>query len=169
MDDFVPDDDEQPDDESTEEARQAAEVTLQRLMTYLHAFDSKLPPQTNLADVGDPNLVPGALYSVRGSSPGTYQVVKVLALDDVGLHVCLYGNAFAHRPANIAPELLDTAPFLSLAPEDAGQEWPLSVGHLPLLIPTFLGMQPVFIMHAEVTPDELESYQEWQQTGGGYI
>ena len=170
MDDLVPnEDDEQPDDDSTEEYRQAAEATLQRLMAFLQAFENKLPQQTNLEDVNDPNLVPGALYSIRGSAEGTFQVIKVLALDDLGIHICLYGNAFARRPTTIAPELLDTAPFLSLAPEDIGQEWPLSVGHLPLMVSTFLGMQPVFITRTDVIPEELEGYEEWKEAGGGYI
>lgn len=167
----VPDgNDELPDDElSAEEYREAAESTLQRLMEYLLAFGSDLPEQTTVADLDDPHLIAGAYYSVPGSTAGTYQVLKVLALDDYGVHVRLYGNAFAHRPATIAPELLETAPFFSLTPEDAGQEWPLSVGHLPLLVRTFIGMRPLYITHADITPDELDDYREWKEAGGGYL
>ncbi|MCL4506703.1 MAG: hypothetical protein M1140_11860 [Chloroflexi bacterium] len=171
MNENVPDgNDDLPDDElSAEEYREAAESTLQRLMEYLLAFGSDLPAQTNVADLNDPHLAPGAFYSVPGSAAGTYQVIKVLALDDYGVHVCLYGNAFAHRPAIIAPDLLETAPFFSMAPEDAGQEWPLSVGHLPLLVRTFIGMRPSYITQAGVMADELDDYHEWKEAGGGYL
>ncbi len=133
MDDTTPEpEDEQPnDEESADEYRRAAEATLQRLMKFLSAFNIKAPAQTTPADIEDPHLAPGALYSIPGSMPHTFQVIKVLAVDEFGVHVRLYGNAFVRRPAAVAPDLLDTSPFISMAPEDVGQEWPLSVGHLP--------------------------------------
>ena len=173
MNEYVPDGsdgDELPDDElSSEQYREAAEATLQRLMAYLTPFGKNLPLQTSVADLDDPHLVGGALYSVPGSEKATYQIVKVLLLDDFGVHVRLYGNGFSHRPATVAPDLLDTSPFFSLAPEDAGQEWPLSVGHLPLLARTFLGMHAVFIAQTDVETEELEDYREWKEAGGGYL
>ncbi len=171
MNDLVPDSEEEfpEDDLSPEQYREAAEATLQRLMAFLKSFENNLPAQTNVSDIDDPNLAPGALYSIRGSEADTFQVVKVLALDDFGVHVRLYGNAFTHRPTVVAPDLLDTAPFFSQSPEDAGREWPLSVGHLPLLAATFISMRPVFITRAEPVPGELEDYNEWKEAGGGYL
>jgi hypothetical protein len=172
LDPLTPDeDDEPPDDDSSEEYREAAEAVLQRLMNWLQSFNGEADQPVDALQYNDPQLAlaPGALYSVRGSVDGAFQVMKVLATDTFGVHVCLYGNAFAHRPTTIAPDLLDTAPFISVADEDADGEWPLSVGHLPLLITTFLNMQPVFIARTEVIEDELEGYLEWQQAGGGYI
>ena len=171
MNDDVPDgNDELPDDELTpDQYREAAEATLQRLMAYLKSFDSHLPPQTNLSDVNDPNLAPGAFYSIAGSESGTFQVIKVLALDEFGVHVRLYGNAFSRRPVTVAPELLDTAPFFSMAPEDMDRVWPLSVGHLPLLASTFIGMHPVYITHEALDDDELDDYRDWKASGGGYL
>jgi hypothetical protein len=96
-------------------------------------------------------------------------VIKVLALDEYGVHVRLYGNAFSRRPANLAPDLLDTAPFFLMAPEDAGREWPLSVGHLPLLAATFMSMQPVYVTKTDLDDDELGDYREWKAAGGGYL
>jgi hypothetical protein len=171
MDDYTPEpEDEQPsDDESTDEYRRAAEATLQRLMRFLHAFSAHVPPQTTPTDIDDPHLAPGALYSIPGSMPHTFQVIKVLAVDEFGVHVCLYGNSFERRPATVAPDLLDTSPFISMAPEDVGQEWPLSVGHLPLQAATFVGMRPVFIAQEDVTPEEMEEYNDWQHSDGGYL
>ncbi len=171
MDDTTPEpEDEQPnDEESADEYRRAAEATLQRLMKFLSAFNVKAPAQTTPADIEDPHLAPGALYSIPGSMPHTFQVIKVLAVDEFGVHVRLYGNAFVRRPAAVAPDLLDTSPFISMAPEDVGQEWPLSVGHLPLLAATFVGMRPVYIAREVVAPDELDDYNNWQRSGGGYL
>ena len=157
------------DDGQVDEYRRAADAALQRLMKFLHAFNVQVPAQTTPADIEDPHLVPGALYSISGSVPHTFQVMKVLAVDDFGVHVCLYSNAFEHRPTTVAPDLLDTSPFISLAPEDAGCEWPLSVGHLPLQAATFVGMRPVYITRQDVTPDELEEYQDWQHHDNGYL
>ncbi len=167
-DDELPDDDDD-DDESTEEYRRAAEETLQRLLKYLHTFSDEALEQTIPQDIDDAHLSAGAIYSIPGSLPDTFQVLKVLVVDDFGVHVRLYGNSFARRPSTVAPDLLDTSPFISLAPEDAGQEWPLSVGHLPLLASTFAGMHAVYITRDEVTDEELEDYHDWQQSGGGYL
>ena len=162
--------DELPDDEITPDQYQAAaEVTLQRLIAYLKTFSDQMPPQATHGAMTDPNLAPGALYTIPGSEPGTFQVIKVLALDDLGVHVRLYGNAFSQRPAQLAPDLLDMAPFLSLAPEDIGYEWPLSVGHLPLLADTFASLQPVFVLRVELEEEELDDYSEWVAAGGGYL
>jgi hypothetical protein len=171
MDEFASDpDDELPDDEdSSDEYRRAAEATLQRLLLFLRTFNDEALAHTVPTDMDDPYLSPGAIYSIPGSLPDTFQVIKVLAVDEFGVHVRMYGNSFAHRPTTVAPALLDTSPFLSLAPEDAGQEWPLSVGHLPLLASTFAGMQAVYITRDDVTPDELEDYLDWRQAGGGYL
>ncbi len=176
-DDELPDDEDEDDDEGEdghdheheEESRRAAEATLKRLIDYLHAFTVQAPPQTTPADIEDPHLAPGALYSIPGSLPHTFQVIKVLAVDEFGVHVRLYGNAFMRRPTAVAPDLLDTCPFVSAAPEDAGREWPLSVGHLPLQAATFAGMRPVYIAREDVTPDELEEYRDWQRSDNGYL
>ncbi len=166
----LPDGDDVPDEElSSEQYREAAEATLQRLMSYLQPFGQNLPLQTSVSDLSDPHLRAGALFSVPGSELSTWQVIKILLLDDFGVHVRLFGNAFARRPATVAPDLLDTSPFFSTAPEDAGYEWPLSVGHLPLLARTFLGMHPMFIADTEVDEDELDDYGEWKEAGGGYL
>ncbi len=173
MEEFAPDpDDELPDDDdddSADEYRRAAEATLQRLLEFLRTFTDEALEQTIPTDMEDPHLAAGAIYSIPGSLPDTFQVLKVLAVDEFGVHVRLYGNSFARRPTTVAPDLLDTSPFLSLAPEDDGQEWPLSVGHLPLLASTFAGMRAVYITSDDVTPEELEDYRDWQQAGGGYL
>ena len=164
-DDELPDDD----DDSADEYRRVAEATLQRLLDFLRTFSDAALEQTVPADMEDPHLAPGAIYSIPGSQPNSFQVLKVLAIDEFGVHVRLYGNSFAHRPSAVAPDLLDTSPFLSLAPEDDGHEWPLSVGHLPLLASTFAGMRAAYITRDDVTPEELEDYHDWQQSGGGYL
>ena len=173
MNEHVPDGsegDELPEDEqSSEQYREAAEATLQRLMAYLKPFGKNLPLQTSVTDLDDPHLTAGARYSVPGSDKGAFEVCKVLLIDEFGVHLRLYGNSFSRRPATVAPEFLDTSPFFSLAPEDAGHEWPLSVGHLPLMARTFLGMHPVYIAETEVEDDELDDYREWKEAGGGYL
>lgn len=165
-----PEDDELPDDDDTsEQYREAAEATLHRLMMYLEPFGKHLPLQTNIADVADPDLAAGALYSVPGSEPGAWQILKVLVIDEIGVHVRLYANQFARRPATVVTDILETSPFLSVAPEDMGHEWPLSVGHLPLMARTFIGMNPSYIAHTDVLEEELDGYREWKDAGGGYL
>jgi hypothetical protein len=157
------------DDDPPDDYQQAMEATLRRLMEFLRSFEIDSPDVVALDAVPARDPLPGALYSIRGSVPGCFQVVKVLAVDEHGVHACLYSNAFERRPTTVAPDLLDTAPFHSLAAEDAGETWPLSVGHLPLLTATFEHMRPAYITRTTVDDDELDGYREWHQAGGGYL
>ena len=101
----------------------------------------------------------GGIYSVWAQ--GAYRVVKVLNTDEGGVHLRLYANVFPERPTTLDPATL------TLAPIDADSV--RSVGHMPVVRPSFLSMGPRLITTAPVTDDELEGYKLWAEAKGGYF
>jgi hypothetical protein len=41
------------------------------------------------------------------------------------------------------------------------------IGHLPLSARNFAHWEPMIIGHEEVSPEELEGYNLWKESGGG--
>ena len=78
-------------------------------------------------------------------------------------HARLYVQRFDRRPA--AGEL----GVMSVAPFGAGQDNPMSIGHMPLTHEAFAGWQPVVLTHEAVVDEELEGYRMWQEANGGYF
>lgn len=113
---------------------------------------------------------PGGLYAVPYDD-GTFGVYKVLAVDDLAVHVRKYTNHFAQCPTRLDPASLtigmDMAALLTSgsAPSDAE----LGMGHLPLAHAGFWAMQPRFMQSAPVTADELAGYRLWlgEDASGG--
>jgi len=90
-------------------------------------------------------------------------VLKVLKVDQGGVHVRGYSNYFSTLPARIDEKKLYLAGTDYKPPETLG------LGHLPLSRETFAGWKPVFIQQSTVTQEELDGYQEWKKEGGGYF
>jgi hypothetical protein len=105
------------------------------------------------------NYEVGGIYTVW--SQGTYRAVKILSMDDGGVHVRLYANTFPERHATIDPAVL------TLDAGDAGSF--RAVGHMPLVRSSFLAMGPKLITSAPVTDAELEGYRMWAEAKGGYF
>jgi hypothetical protein len=106
--------------------------------------------------------VPGQLVSVL-TDDGQIGVVKLLAVDEGGVHARLYVQRFRSRPRE--PELGE----LSTAPFGSGHDNPFSIGHMPLSHASFAGWAPEPICVREVADDELEGYRMWQDAEAGYF
>ena len=112
------------------------------------------------AETQRPPFKAGDLVSVVMDEHG-YGVAKVLAVDEVGVHVRLYVERLRERPS--AANL----PSRSLRPPKDGH--PLSAGHLPLTFASFARWEPSFIVHEAVGDNELEGFRIWDENRGGYF
>jgi len=105
---------------------------------------------------------PGGLYAVPYDD-GTFGVYKVLAVDDLAVHLRKYTNHFDQCPTRLDPASLSIGMDMAalrasgVAPSDAE----LGFGHLPLAHAGFWEMQPRFMQSAPVTEDELDGYRLW--------
>src|SRR4051812_2989510 len=84
------------------------------------------------------NLKEGGLYSVEGEKGG-FSIVKILKLDDGGVHIRAYSNRFPQRPSEIDISRLYMAGINRKDDEELG------MGHLPLSRESFSGWKPVLI------------------------
>lgn len=100
----------------------------------------------------------GGIYSVWGR--GAYQAIKLLSLDEGGVHLRMYANTWAERPLSIEPAAL------MLAGADAPS---FSIGHMPVVRSHFLAMGPKLVTIERVMDGELEGYRMWQEAKGGYF
>jgi hypothetical protein len=113
--------------------------------------------------VNGQRIVEGGLYSTRGET-GAFTVIKILELDDEGVHIRSYSNRFAEHPAQLDETTLYLAGFDKRADEELG------MGHLPLSKQSFAGWDVRLIKVVPVTPDELEGYELWkEQANGSYF
>ena len=94
-------------------------------------------------------IVLGGLYASK-SEDGTFRVAKVLAVDDVAVHVRIYKNRF-----NTLPQNLDTS-ALSLG--GLGDPEGFGIGHAPLAKKGWLNSR-VFLKKEPVKDEELEGYR----------
>jgi len=100
----------------------------------------------------------GGIYSTDDGK-GRYGIVKLLVHADGICHVRVYKQKFPARPATI-----DLA---SLSLGKPGDPDGFGMGHIPLLEAGFLEEKPVLISKSTVTPEELEGYKIWKESGGG--
>lgn len=104
----------------------------------------------------------GGLY-VTAQDIGRFVPIKILKVDDHGVHVRTYSNVY---PA--PPDRIDEA-ALYMAGLDRREDEPLGMGHLPLSNESFSGWQARFIQQSSVSTEELEGYQVWLEAEGGYF
>jgi hypothetical protein len=104
------------------------------------------------------SLQVGGIYSTADGKGG-YGVVKLLARGDGICHVRVYKQKFTTRPTTIDVNSLSLG-----KPGDADG---FGIGHIPMREAGFLEWQPVLITTSTVTPDELEGYKIWKESGGG--
>lgn len=108
-------------------------------------------------------LVEGGLYYTPAEKGSGYNVLKILKLDDHGVHIRLYSNHFVAAPTRVDEATLYMA-GIDHKPGEA-----LGIGHLPLSTASFAGWRPVFVQQSTVKPDELEGYEEWKKASAGYF
>jgi hypothetical protein len=100
----------------------------------------------------------GGIYSTDDGK-GRYGVVKLLAHAEGICHVRVYKQKFSARPT--------TVDVTSLSLGKPGDPDGFGMGHIPLREAAFLEWQPVLITELKVTPEELEGYKIWKESGGG--
>jgi hypothetical protein len=104
-------------------------------------------------------LFEGGYYSIIDGD--TFSIAKVLKLEPEIVHVRIYKQHFPQRPRSIDPAALTLG---TIHDKDG-----FGMGHLPLRLATFMDSEPIFLTHAEVTPEELEGYNLWKESSGGGV
>ncbi|MCB9285138.1 MAG: hypothetical protein H6563_13765 [Lewinellaceae bacterium] len=100
-----------------------------------------------------PEVHPGEFYSLQTGSK-RFQVVRVIAVDEGGVHLTLFRFKFPSRP---------TLRDLEAVVKDAdGQVF------MPFRWFPFFAMGPRYLTEEPVTPRELIEYGVWQQEGEVY-
>jgi hypothetical protein len=107
-------------------------------------------------------LVEGGLYYAQNDN-GSYSVMKILKLDDAGVHVRLYSNQFPTPPAKVDESTL------YMVGVDRKPNETLGMGHAPISKRSFTGWKAVFFQQSAVKEDELEGYKIWLEAKGGYF
>lgn len=105
-----------------------------------------------------PEIVVGGLYYSQNNE-GTFSVMKVLAVDDMSVHIRSYANKFTAKPADVDPAVLT----LGGLNDPAG----IGIGHFPIAKEGFLQDNPVFIKQVPVTDEELEGYRMYLEAMNG--
>ena len=98
------------------------------------------------------------LYAVKDGKD-KFKIAKVLVADKDIVHIRLYKNTFSNRPTTVDPAELSLG---SIKDKDG-----FGMGHLPLGVEAFMAWDPVLLMEAPVTAEELEGYKMWKESGGG--
>jgi hypothetical protein len=123
---------------------------------------SKRPPGDAEASPPKPPFNAGDLVSVL-TEDGQFGIMKVLAVDDHGVHVRLYAQRSKERPQASNLHDLSTMPVV---PEHGN---PFSFGHMPFGYSSFLTWEPQAIGSEQVSEEELKGYRMWQKADGGYF
>ncbi len=115
-------------------------------------------PMAALFQSLDDVWVIGGLYSMHYDEKA-FMVVKVLALDAMGVHVRKFSEAYSSRPVEISQSLLNE----ELLGEVDGIEYvPFSRGLFAIL-------DARYIQHSYVFPWELERVERWKAKGHDYF
>lgn len=104
----------------------------------------------------------GGLF-VTQQEDGSYQPLKILKIDEHGVHLRLYSNLFASLPQQID----ESALFLGGIGRKEGE--PLGMGHIPVSTESFEAWNAHFIQQSTVSPAELDGYECWKEAEGGYF
>jgi hypothetical protein len=107
---------------------------------------------------GANSMTEGGVYSIDNGD-GKFGIVKILKLEPGIVHVRVYKNKFASRPASIR---LDELSLGSIKDKDG-----FGIGHLPISDNDFKGWKAILLTKAGVNAEELEGYNLWKEAGGG--
>ncbi len=97
-------------------------------------------------------LVVGGLYASRASD-GTFQITKVLVVDEFAVHVRIYAERFSVLPSAISSADLSLGSISS--PGVFG------IGHAPVSREAFLRESRTLLATEQVRDEELEGYRIW--------
>jgi hypothetical protein len=109
-----------------------------------------------------PPLKEGGLYHVQNED-GTFSVLKILKLDEHGVHIRQYSNAWPAPPFSVDESKL----YMAGPDRQPGER--LGMGHLPIAKKSFAGWNATFVQQAAVSEDELDGYKMWFENKGGYF
>ena len=101
----------------------------------------------------------GGIYSVW--TQGCYRAMKLLSVDDGGVHVRLYSNSWEERPMDIN--------LTQLTLDSTAENSSRAIGHMPLVKTKFLAMGPRLVISVAVEESELDGYRMWAEAKGGYF
>lgn len=104
----------------------------------------------------------GGLY-VTPQENGSFVPLKILRVDNHGVHVRIYSNVYPTPPAHIDESTL------YMAGVDKREDEPMGMGHLPISSETFSDWGAEFVQQSSVVAEELEGYQMWLEAEGGYF
>lgn len=107
-------------------------------------------------------LIEGGIYSTPQEG-GKYTVLKILKVDEVGVHVRTYSNVYTEHPKRIDESTLYMAGMHKKPNE------PLGMGHAPISKKSFSTWRIMFVQQSSVAESELEGYNMWKEAGGGYF
>lgn len=127
------------------------------MWTFLQRLFGSSPPESVR-----PELAEGGLYS-HLDEDGRYGVLKVLKIDDGGVHLRLYSNRFAEHPSSVDESKL----FMAGVNEQPPQ--PLGMGHIPVSRRSFSTWKIRLIQMSSVSDEELDGYRMWEEAQGGYF
>lgn len=113
----------------------------------------------------------GSLFACPDED-GIFTVMKVLAVDDVGVHVRFYSNRYAVLPTEPPSDLGLLGMGSGLYERIQRGERPdapgrIGIGHLPLSRRGFRSIPRTLIRVVPVASDELDGYRCWRAAGGG--
>ena len=107
--------------------------------------------------------VEGGTYAIATDDGSSYQVLKILKIDEGGVHIRVYSN----RSADV-PSLVDEASLymaeVDLKPNEKG--W---LSHIPVSKGTLAKWGARFVQQSSVSAEELEGYEIWLEAKGGYF
>ncbi|MBK7407109.1 MAG: hypothetical protein IPL49_10565 [Saprospirales bacterium] len=96
-------------------------------------------------------ITPGGYYSLR-TGAGRYQIIRMVAIEECGVHFVMYGKPFEEPPTHIDPQELKQTPPL----------------YMPFRWWSLFAMGPQYLMEEPVDPGELADYQRWKKEDGRY-
>ena len=104
----------------------------------------------------------GGLYAVK-TEDGAYRILKILKVDERGVHIRIYSNRFGAVPGAVEEASLFLAGVKGGPGEDVG------VGHTAVSRETFAAWGGQYVQLSTVSASDLEGYWEWLAAKGGYF
>ena len=107
-------------------------------------------------------LIEDGIYAKAQKDSG-YTVLKILKVDDYGVHVRTYNNVYRSTPKRVDES------YLYMAGLDHKPDEPLGMGHAPISKHSFSTWSVTFVQQSTISSKELDDYRVWQEAGGGYF
>ncbi len=96
-------------------------------------------------------ITPGAFYALQ-TGYNRFQVVRVIAIEECGVHFQMYGKWYEEIPNAIDMEELQQT----------------STTYMPFRWWPFYVMAPEFLTQSPLRPEDMEAYRRWKKEDGMY-